>query len=138
MRYALVLATLLALGGCITAVGPKLNEATGREGRRVQFRVKVAKAVFCEKCGERGEVQVILGEPAKLGIYIPNCYAHAKSKLGDNDKLRVELLPEGTAPAEALLEIADCTTQHLTATLTGKTADGLLLEAKLDTDLTRP
>jgi hypothetical protein len=109
------------------ASGPKQNEIVASSGRSAKWRASISKATF------DGNLTVITLAPHAT-IVIASCYAHAQQKLGDHDKLDVKI--DGASPTEAELDIADCTTKHVVATLRAKLADGTKLEAAIDTDLT--
>jgi hypothetical protein len=124
MKALPALAALLVLAAC--ASGPGHNEVVASQGRSTKWRAQITKATF------DGNLTVVdLGQ--HVSIVIASCYAHAQQKLGDHDKLEVSV--DGKPPAEAELDIADCSTKHVVATLHAKLADGTKVEAAIDTDL---
>jgi hypothetical protein len=128
----IVVLALVLVSAC--AAKPKRNEVVGKLGR-ASWRAPVASAVFCTKCGDHGVVQVELGTPPRVALEIPSCYPHAQSKIGDADKIKIEL--DHVAATAGQLDIADCTTQHLTATAWATFPDGTRIEASVDTELVR-
>lgn len=127
MRLALVL-----LLGC----APKVlhNQAIAKTGRHVEWQDKITAATFCATCGDNAPVTVTFG--SHLEVAIPSCYAHAKSRLGDHDHIAIKI--EGAAAKDGELDIADCTSKHVTATLWATSPDGMRIDASFDTDLTDP
>jgi hypothetical protein len=116
----------LALVACAT--GPGKNEVTGKIGRTGGWKAKVTAATF------DGNLTAIELGP-RVSIVIASCYAHARQKIGDHDHVVIEL--DHKAPATGELDISDCTTKHVTATMSATFADGTKLEAAIDTDLAR-
>jgi hypothetical protein len=131
MRIALL---FLVVVGC--GHGLARNEVVGKTSAvHVVWKAKVGTATFCRACGGGPLVKVELGSPAKVVLAIPSCYAHAKSRIGDHDAIKVERV-DGHMPAkDAELDIGDCSTTHLTASLWATWPDGFRIDAKIDTDL---
>ena len=117
---------LVALVACAT--GPGKNEVTGKTGRTGGWKAKVTAATF------DGNLTTIALGP-RVSIVIASCYAHAQQKVGDHDHVQISL--DGKPPSEGELDIADCTTTHVVATMWARFADGTKLEAAIDTDLAR-
>ena len=136
---ARIVTTVLAVAGC--AHGPKRNEVVAKSGRKVKadFQATVSSATFCATCGQNAPVTVEFGAPPRVRVSIPLCYAHAHSKIGDHDHISIELL-DGAAVAatEGELDIDDCTSKHLTATLWAKFPGERRIEAQIDTELVEP
>jgi hypothetical protein len=122
-----MLALLVVVAAC--GAKPKQNEVVGKLGRK-SWRAPVASATFAD-----GVVRVELGSPRRVTIVIPKCYPHAQSKIGDADKITIEL--DQIAATAGQLDIADCTTQQLTAKAWATFPDGTRIEAVLDTPLSR-
>ena len=116
--------------------GPKMNEAVYKEQRHIVFRGSIAKATFCKTCGRDAPVTVRFGD--KIELTIPNCYAHAESKIGDHDKVQVELLDTHAIANAGELDITDCTTGLVIAKLWATFPDGTRVDADIDTPLTEP
>ncbi len=122
-----VIALVVVLAAC--AAKPKQNEVVGKLGR-ASWRAPVTSATFAD-----GVVRVELGSPPRVKLEIPSCYAHAQSKIGDADKITIEL--DQVAATAGQLDIADCTTQHLTAKVWAIFPDKTRIEAVLDIALSR-
>jgi len=116
----------LALVACAT--GPGKNEVTGNTGRTGGWTAKVTAATF------DGNLTTIQLGP-RVSIVIASCYAHAKQRVGDHDHVAIELDHKAATTGE--LDITDCTTKHVVATMRATFADGSKLEAAIDTDLAR-
>jgi hypothetical protein len=114
------------LAACAT--GPGKNEVTGKIARSGGWSAKVTAATF-----DGNLTKLELGP--RVAIVIASCYAHAQQKIGDHDHVVIEL--DHKPPTEGELDIADCTTKHVVATMHATFADGTKLEANIDTDLTR-
>jgi hypothetical protein len=120
-------ALLLVLAAC--AAHPGKNEVVATVGRDTKYKSPITKATF------DGNLTVIqLG--TRVRLVIASCYAHAQQKIGDHDHFTVAL--DGKDAKTGELAITDCTTKHVTATLNAKSADGIKLEAAIDTDLVKP
>ncbi len=119
-----VYALMVVLAGCAT---PTQNEVVGGLGR-ARWSAPIASATFAN-----GLVQVELGAPTRVKLEIPSCYPHAHSKIGDSDKITIEL--DHISATAGQLDITDCTTQHLTATMWATFPDGSKIDAVLDTPL---
>jgi hypothetical protein len=113
------------------AHGPKPNEAVSTHGRTTNWRAPVAAATY----EGNGLVKIAFGAPAKIVVSIPTCYAHAQSKIGDHDKIQIELADGHVGATDGELDIDDCTTKHVVATLRATFPDGQHVEARFDTDL---
>ncbi len=120
-------ALLLLLLGC--AAHPKHDEAIEKYGRHTQWKEKVTAATFSEAA-----VTVTFG--SHLEVAIPSCYAHAQSRIGDHDHIAITI--DGVPAKDGELDIVDCTTKHVTATLWATTVDGMRVDATFDTDLGSP
>lgn len=120
---------LLVLAGCIGVGHPSKNEVIASVGRDTKYKSPITKATF-----DGNLVVIDLG--TRVRLVIASCYAHAKQKLGDHDHFTVAF--DGKDAKTGLLEIADCTTKHVVATLTATAADGTKLEAAIDADLVKP
>jgi hypothetical protein len=120
------LALLAALAACVT--GPGKNEVTGKVGRSGGWKAQVTLATF------DGNLTVLELGP-RVSIVIASCYAHAQQKVGDHDHVQIAL--DKKPALEGELDIEDCTTKHVTATMWAKFADGTKLEANIDTELAR-
>jgi len=118
-RIAVVFVGLVGLVGC--AHGPVKNELVAKHGREVSAGVTIG-----------------FGTPPRISLVIPTCYAHAQSKLGDHDKIKIELAADHVSATEGQLDIADCSTTHVTATLWARFPDGTRIDAVIDTELTEP
>ncbi|MCX5747563.1 MAG: hypothetical protein NT062_34290 [Proteobacteria bacterium] len=127
---------LLVLIGC--AHGPKVNEVVFKVGRKVTTRALVTSATFCPGCGENAPVTITFGTPPHVSVVIPLCYAHAHSKIGDHDKLSIELALGHVAATEGQIDIADCTSKHLVASVWAVFPDGSRLDANIDSELVDP
>ena len=127
MRFTLVL-----LLGCAPHV--LHDQAVAKTGRHVEWQDKITAATFCTTCGESAPVTVTFG--SHLEVVIPTCYAHARSKLGDHDRIAIKI--EGSDAKDGELDIADCTSKHVTATLWAMSSDGMRVDAAFDTDLVEP
>jgi hypothetical protein len=92
------------------------------------WRAQVTKATFDGKL-----TRIELGP--RIAIVIASCYAHAQQKIGDHDHVVIELDHAGATEGE--LDIADCITSHVVATLRAKFANGTKVEATIDTDLAK-
>ena len=131
------LALLLLLAGCMH-MGPHTNEAVLAQGRKVSWRGPIGSATFCASCGAGAPTVVTFGSPGQLVLTIPSCYPHAHSKIGDHDAISIVRSEDHAAAAAGQLEIDDCTSSHLMATLTATWPDGEKVDAIIDTPLTRP
>jgi hypothetical protein len=98
----------------------------------------VSRATFCTKCGRDAPVTIELGSPARFRVLIPNCYAHAKSKIGDHDHFQALLVEGSVAATAGELDIADCSSKHVTAKLDATFPDKRHIVADIDTDLIEP
>ncbi len=130
----------LIIASC--AHGPGRNELVAKTGRKVNpdFRAPIASATFCAHCGENAPVTIEFGAPARAKLLIPSCYAHARSKIGDHDHFTVELVdPAGNvAASDGELDIDDCTSKHVTATLRASFPGDRRIDAVIDTELVEP
>jgi hypothetical protein len=125
------------IAGC-AHMGPKRNELVAKAGRQIKWRGPIASATFCPTCGQTAPVIIEFGTPPHVKLVIASCYAHAASKIGDHDHMTVELV-DGAVPAvEGELDITDCTTTHVIATLWAKFPGDQRIDADIDTDLTNP
>jgi hypothetical protein len=120
-RLALVL-----VAAC--AAGPHKNEAVAHL-KRDSWKATVTSATFDGKL-----VRIALGP--RIAIVIASCYAHAQQKIGDHDHMQILL--DGKDPVTGELDITDCITTHVVASVDATFADGTRLEADLDTDLAKP
>jgi hypothetical protein len=119
----------LVLAGLIAcATGPGKNEVVGKIGRSQGWKARVSAATF-----DGNLTTVALGP--RVSIVIASCYAHAHQKVGDHDHVQIRL--DGKPAAEGQLDITDCTTSHVVASMWAKFADGTRLEASIDTALAR-
>ncbi|HEY0252015.1 MAG TPA: hypothetical protein VGC41_10835 [Kofleriaceae bacterium] len=122
MKRALLLLLVAACGG------PGKNEVIAKHGRSTDFKATVTRATF------DGKVTVLeLGPRVRLAIM--SCYAHAQQKVGDHDHVQIELDHKPAIAGE--LDIADCTTKRVVASLWAEFEDGTKLEASIDTALGR-
>lgn len=128
-------AALLLLAGCLH-MGPHTNEAVMAQDRKVAWRAPVASGTFCATCGAGAPTVVTFG--TQLVVTIPTCYAHAHSKIGDRDAVAVVRTEDQATASTGQLDIADCTSTHLRATLSATWSDGEKVDAIIDTDLTAP
>ena len=127
----------LLLVACSSAIrGPDRNELVQKQGRKIILRAPVATATFCKTCGRDAPVVVRFAD--KIELSIPNCYAHAQSKIGDHDKVKVELLDTHADATAGELDITDCVTSHVTAKLWVTFPDGTRADAVIDTDVKEP
>ncbi|MFT3693249.1 MAG: hypothetical protein QM831_08910 [Kofleriaceae bacterium] len=118
---ACLLALVCACGGA-----PAKNEAVAKHGRHTDWKATVTRATF------DGKLTVLeLGPRVKL--VIASCYAHAQQKIGDHDHVQIEL--DGKSAVAGELDIADCTTKNVVASLWAEFADGTKIEASIDTAL---
>ena len=119
---------LVALAGCMQA--PNKNEAVAHlDVKHDTWRARITAATFDGKV-----VRIALGP--RISIAIASCYAHAQQKIGDHDHVQIEL--DGHAPVSGEVDITDCLTTHVVATVDATFADGTHLRADLDTDLAKP
>jgi hypothetical protein len=119
----------LVLACCAACVpGPNKNEVNIQTSHTEATTAKVTEATF------DGNVVVIELGPRVL-IKIASCYAHAKQKLGDHDHVVIEL--DHKPPTTGELDISDCTTKHVVATMSATFPNGVKLDAIIDTDLAR-
>jgi hypothetical protein len=93
------------------------------------WKAQVTEATFDGKT-----VRIAIGP--RIAISIASCYAHAQQKIGDHDHVQIEL--DGKSATTGELDIADCLTTHVVATVDATFADGTHLRADLDTDLAKP
>ncbi|HEX4452026.1 MAG TPA: hypothetical protein VH143_14205 [Kofleriaceae bacterium] len=98
------------------------------DAKHETWKAQVTAATFDGKV-----VRIAIGP--RISIAIASCYAHAQQKIGDHDHVQIEL--DGHAPVSGELDIADCLTTHVVATVDATFADGTHLRADLDTDLVR-
>ncbi len=118
---------LVALAGCMQA--PNKNEAVAHlDVKHDTWRARITTATFDGKL-----VHIALGP--RISIVIASCYAHAQQKIGDHDRVQIEL--DGHAAVSGELDITDCLTTHVVATLDATFADGTRVRADLDTDLVK-
>jgi hypothetical protein len=136
MRRCAWLLLLIACG--YLSKGPGTNEAVTKAGRKVAWRAPIALATFCPSCGRDAPVTIEFGAPARARLVIPLCYAHAQSKVGDHDNFQIALVEGNVAATEGELDIEDCTSKHVTATVWAKFPDDRRIEAKIDTELRDP
>ncbi|MEO6771702.1 MAG: hypothetical protein ABI467_01605 [Kofleriaceae bacterium] len=121
---------LLVLAGCASFGGhPGKNQLIARHGRATDFKANVTRAAFDGKL-------VVLELGPRVRVTIASCYAHAQQKIGDHDHVVIQL--DGQDARDGELDVADCTTKHVVASLWAEFADGTKLEASIDSDLTRP
>jgi len=124
---------VVALAACSHLASPALpNEAVQKAGRKVVWRGKIDKATLT-----RG-APVVVRFADKIELTIPSCYPHAASKVGDHDHIQVQRLDTHATATAGELDIADCTTHHLTATLWASWPDNTRVEAQIDTALVEP
>ncbi len=123
-RVALVIAMLAAC-----AAHPGKNEVVATVGRDTKWKSPVTKATF------DGNLTVIALGP-HVTIVIASCYAHAQQKIGDHDHVKITV--DGKDATSGELDITDCTTKHVIATLQAVSAAGLNVEAAIDSDLVKP
>jgi hypothetical protein len=116
-------ALLVVLVACVPA--PTKNEAVAHLDAKT-WKAQVTAATFDGKI-----VRIAIGP--RIAITIASCYAHAQQKIGDHGHVQIEL--DGHAPVSGELDIADCLTTHVVATVDATFADGTHLRADLDTDL---
>jgi hypothetical protein len=121
MRAALVL-----VAACVAAT-PHKNEAVAHV-KRDSWKAQITSATFDGKL-----VKIALGP--RIAIVIASCYAHAQQKIGDHDHVQIQL--DGKDAVSGELDISDCITTHVVASVDAMFADGTHLEADLDTDLAR-
>ena len=114
------------LAACVPAPGK--NEVNIQTSHTDATTAKVTAATF-----DGNLVTIELGP--RVSIVISSCYAHAHQKIGDHDHVVIEL--DHKPPKTGVLDISDCTTKHVTATMTATFADGVKLEANIDTELVR-
>ena len=114
--------------------GPQRNEAVSKGA--VKYRLPITSATFCPTCGRGAPTIVTFGD--QLVVTIPSCYAHAHAKIGDRDGVTVVRNDDHATAASGQLDIEDCTSTHLLATLSVKWADGRTVDAAIDTPLTPP
>jgi hypothetical protein len=126
IAFAFVLGVLAVLAAC--AGHPGKNEAVGSHGRTTDWKANVTKATFDGKL-----VTLELGP--HLHIAIASCYAHTQQRPGDHDHVAIELDHQPATAGE--LAIADCTSNHMVASLWADFADGTKVEASIDVDLVR-
>ena len=120
MRRAFVV-----LVACVPA--PTKNQAVAHlDVKHETWKAQVTQATFDGKV-----VRIAIGP--RIAITIASCYAHAQQKIGDHDHVQIEL--DGHAAVSGELDIADCLTTHVVATVDATFADGTHLRADLDTDL---
>jgi len=122
MRLALLM-LLAACGG-----HPGKNEVVASHGRDKEFKATITKSTFDGKL-------VVLELGPRISVTIASCYAHAQQKIGDHDHVVIQLDHKDATTGE--LDIADCTTKHVVASLWAEFADGTKLEASIDANLTR-
>ena len=122
MRAALVL-----VAACVAAT-PHKNEAVAHV-KRDSWKAQITSATFDGKL-----VKIALGP--RIAIVIASCYAHAQQKLGDHDHVVIQLDHKDASDGE--LDIADCTTKHVVASLWAQFEDGTKIEASIDSDLKKP
>jgi len=122
---------LLALLLFVSACGghPGKNQVIARHGRETDFKASVTKATFDGKL-------VVLELGPRVSVTIASCYAHAQQKIGDHDHVVIQLDHADAHDGE--LDIADCTTKHVVASLWAEFDDGTKLEASIDSDLKKP
>ncbi len=139
MRYlAGVALWATASCGLLHSNAPKTNEAVAKTGRQLAFKAPVARATFCSTCGRDAPVTIEFGEPAKVRLVIPLCYAHAHSKVGDHDNFQVSFVDGNVAATAGELDIDDCTSKHVVAKLWATFPDNRRVDAILDTSLAEP
>ena len=121
---------LLALALLVAACGghPGKNQVIARHGRDTDFKANVTRATFDGKL-------VVLELGPRVSVTIASCYAHAQQKIGDHDHVQIQL--DGKDAVSGELDISDCITTHVVASVDAMFADGTHLEADLDTDLAR-
>ena len=120
-------ALLLVLVAC--GSHPGRNEVIASHGRKADFKAMITKATFDGKL-------VVLELGPRVHVVISSCYAHAKQQIGDHDHVVIQL--DHTDAKTGELDIADCSTKHLVASLWAELPDGTKLEAAIDADLARP
>jgi hypothetical protein len=120
MRFAFLI-LLAACGG-----HPGRNEVIGSHGRDQDFKAHLTGATFDGKL-------VVLELGARIRVTIASCYAHAQQKIGDHDHVVIQLDHKDATAGE--LDIADCTTKHVVASLWAEFTDGTKLEASIDANL---
>jgi hypothetical protein len=118
---------MLALAAC--GGHPGKNQVIARHGRETDFKANVTKATFDGKL-------VVLELGPRVTVTIASCYAHAQQKIGDHDHVVIQLDHKDATDGE--LDIADCTTKHVVASLWADFEDGTKLEASIDSDLKKP
>lgn len=106
---------------------PGTNEVIAHHGRDTEFKAKVTKSTFDGKL-------VVLELGPRVSVTIASCYAHAQQKIGDHDRVVIQLDHKDATAGE--LDIADCTTKHVVASLWAEFSDGTKLEASIDANLT--
>ncbi len=122
-----VLTLLVACAG-----HPGKNEVLathGGDSKAPDFKAHVTKATFDGKL-------VVIELGPRIRVVIARCYAHARQVIGDHDHVAIELDRQGATAGE--LDIADCTTKHVVASLWAELAGGTKLEASIDADLAAP
>lgn len=121
---------LLAVALLVAACGghPGKNQVIARHGRDTDFKANVTKATFDGKL-------VVLELGPRVSVTIASCYAHAQQKIGDRDHVVIQLDHKDASDGE--LDIADCTTKHVVASLWAAFEDGTKLEASIDSDLAK-
>ncbi|CAN5413108.1 hypothetical protein BH11MYX1_BH11MYX1_26950 [soil metagenome] len=97
-----------------------------RAGKAPDFKAHVTQATF-------DGTLVVLELGPRIHVVIARCYAHAHQQLGDHDHVTIEL--DHTAASAGELDIADCSTKHVVASLWATFEDGTKLEASIDADL---
>lgn len=120
----LILTLLVACAG-----HPGKNEVLaehGRDSKDPDWKAHITKATFDGRL-------VVLELGPRIHVVITRCYAHAQQVIGDHDHVAIELDQKGATAGE--LDIADCTTKHVVASLWAEFADGTKLEASIDADL---
>jgi hypothetical protein len=119
-----------ALGLVAACAGhPGKNEVFAkhcRDSKAPDFKAHVTKATF------DGSL-VVLELGPRIHVVIARCYAHAQQVIGDHDHVTIEIDHQGATAGE--LDILDCTTTHVVASLWSDFADGTKLEASIDADL---
>jgi hypothetical protein len=131
------LAILALASGCMH-MGPHTNEAVAQDGRKLAWRAPIASATFCATCGRGAPTLITFGAPGKITVIINSCYAHAHQKIGDHDALSIVRAEDQGAADAGQLDIADCTSTHVTGTLWATFSDGRRIDAIIDTPLSAP
>ena len=110
---------------------PDKNEVLASHGRQQDWKAHITHAQF-----DGHLVKLEMGE--RVQVTIASCYAHAQQKIGDpNPKDHVVIQLDHHDATAGELDIADCSTKHLVASLWAEFSDGTKLEASIDADLTR-